>query len=114
MLAADREEIRRAAVAIGYLSSDETEERALALADLILLIGEPLRHPGRYDFGSSDLARRARAAGFDLVFRRGFLRPPPPATIFLHRKLAGTFLLCAHIRARVDSRALVDPYLTGS
>ena len=25
--------------------------------------------------------------------------------------VAGTFLLCAHIRARVDTRALILPYL---
>jgi hypothetical protein len=39
------------------------------------------------------------------------MRPPPPETIFLHRKLAGTFFLCARIGARVDTHALVAPYL---
>jgi hypothetical protein len=47
----------------------------------------------------------------DLAFRRGLLRSPPPATIFLHRKLAGSFLLLARIGARVDARALVLPFL---
>ena len=61
--------------------------------------------------GASDLAARARDAGFDLAFRRGFLRAPPPETIFLHRKLAGTFLLCCRIRARADTHELVLPYL---
>jgi predicted unusual protein kinase regulating ubiquinone biosynthesis (AarF/ABC1/UbiB family) len=113
MIDLDRDEIREAAVAIGYLSGQESDEHADGLADLILLVGEPLRHEGVYDFGRSRLASRARDAGFDLVFRRGFLRAPPPETIFLHRKLAGTFFLCAHIRARVDARALVLPYLEG-
>ncbi len=111
MITRDREEIRRAAVAIGYLGGDESEGRAKALADLIILLGEPLRHQGKYDFGRSRLAARARDAGFDLVVRRGFMRAPPPETIFLHRKLAGTFFLCARIDARVDTRALVTPYL---
>jgi predicted unusual protein kinase regulating ubiquinone biosynthesis (AarF/ABC1/UbiB family) len=111
MLTGDREELRRAAVAIGYLGGDESERRAEALADLIILLGEPLRHPGMYDFGQSRLAARARDAGFDLVVRKGFMRAPPPETIFLHRKLAGTFLLCGRIGARVDTRALVAPYL---
>jgi len=75
------------------------------------LVGEPLRAAGTYDFGNSDLAARARSAGMDLAFRRGFLRAPPPETIFLHRKLGGTFLLCARIRARVDVRSLVSPHL---
>jgi predicted unusual protein kinase regulating ubiquinone biosynthesis (AarF/ABC1/UbiB family) len=111
MIRKDREEIRAGAVAIGYLGGDESRAQTEAVIDLMLLVGEPLRHEGVYDFEASALAARARAAGFDLVFREGFLRAPPPRTIFLHRKLAGTFLLCAHIRARVDTRALVGPYV---
>jgi hypothetical protein len=52
-----------------------------------------------------------RALGLDLAFRRGLLRPPPPETIFLHRKLVGSFLLLARIGARVDARSLVLPFL---
>lgn len=111
MMTEDREEARRAAIAIGYLDADEREDRARALVDLILLVGEPLRHEGPYDFGASRLPARAREAGFDLAFRRGFLRVPPAETLFLHRKLGGTFLLCAHIRARVDTRALALPFV---
>jgi predicted unusual protein kinase regulating ubiquinone biosynthesis (AarF/ABC1/UbiB family) len=111
MIARDRKEVRRAAVAIGYLSGNESEGRANALANLILMMGEPLRHDGVYDFENSRLAARARDAAFDLVFREGFMRAPPPETIFLHRKLAGTFFLCSHIRARVNTRALIAPYL---
>lgn len=111
MVTQDAEEVRAAAIDIGYLSGDEAEGRAKALVDIILMAGEPLRAPGIYDFEKTKLAARTRAAGFDLVFREGFLHPPPPETIFLHRKLAGTFLLCTHIRARVATRALVAPYL---
>ena len=111
MIEGDRETVRRLAVEIGYLPEAEREDRVAAVVDLILLVGEPLRHASVYDFGASDLAARARAAGFDLAFRRGFLRAPPPRTIFLHRKLGGTFLLCGHIRARIDTHALIAPHL---
>ncbi len=113
MVDADRDAVRRLAIEIGYLPQDEREDRVRALVDLILLVGEPLRQRGVYDFGASDLASRARSAGFDLAFRRGFLRAPPPETIFLHRKLGGTFLLCNRIRARVGAHALIAPYLEG-
>jgi predicted unusual protein kinase regulating ubiquinone biosynthesis (AarF/ABC1/UbiB family) len=111
MVAQDRDSVREAAIAIGYLAGDESDKRSNALVDLILMVGEPLRAAGVYDFEASRLSARARDAAFDLVFREGFLRPPPPESIFLHRKLAGTFLLCSHIRARVDTSALVAPYL---
>ncbi len=68
---------------------------------------EPLRHRGLYDFGNTDLADRAREVGVDLAFGKGFFRPPPPAALFLHRKLGGTFLVCAQLGARVDCRALL-------
>jgi predicted unusual protein kinase regulating ubiquinone biosynthesis (AarF/ABC1/UbiB family) len=107
----DRPEIRSAAVEIGYLRADESDERAEGVIDLIRLVCEPLRIAGAYDFARSRLAVRARDAGLDLVFRRGFLHAPPPETVFLHRKLVGSFLLCARIRARFDCQALVLPFL---
>jgi predicted unusual protein kinase regulating ubiquinone biosynthesis (AarF/ABC1/UbiB family) len=110
-LAGDRAGIRGGAEAIGYLAPGEREDRARGVEDLILAICEPLRHAGVYDFGRSKLPSRVRDLGFDLAFRRGFLRPPPPETVFLHRKLVGSFLLCARIRARVDVHALIRPLI---
>jgi predicted unusual protein kinase regulating ubiquinone biosynthesis (AarF/ABC1/UbiB family) len=107
----DREGVRAGAVEIGYLRRDEREDRAEGVVDLILLVCEPLRHRGVYDFGASNLIGRARDLGLDLMFRRGFLHAPPPETVFLHRKLVGSFLLCARIRARVDAHALIEPFL---
>jgi len=103
----DRNAMRRAAIDIGYLSGEEPEAISTALVDLSVLGGEPILHEGPYDYEASRLAARLRDAGFDLVVRQGFLRTPPPETIFLHRKVGGTFLLCVHIRARIDTRALV-------
>ena len=111
MITGDREEVYRAAAAIGYLSDQEPEKRQRALADLLVLAGEPLSHRGAYDFGTLRQATRAKDAGFELVVREGFMRAPPPEMIFLHRRLAGTFLLCGHIRAHVDTGALVARYL---
>ncbi|MDD1633296.1 MAG: AarF/ABC1/UbiB kinase family protein [Methylococcaceae bacterium] len=110
-LTGDRRALRAAAVAIGYLDENEREDRARGVEDLILLICEPLRHAGVYDFGRSRIPSRTRDLGFDLAFRKGFLRPPPPETVFLHRKLVGSFLLCARIRARVDVNALIRPLI---
>ncbi|MGE5668382.1 MAG: ABC1 kinase family protein [Betaproteobacteria bacterium] len=111
VIAGDREATAREAIRIGYAVAGDPPERVEAAVDVIFLACEPLRHVGRYDFAGSDLPARVRALAFDLAFRRGLLRPPPPATIFLHRKLAGSFLLLARIGARVDARALVLPLL---
>jgi predicted unusual protein kinase regulating ubiquinone biosynthesis (AarF/ABC1/UbiB family) len=107
----DRDAVGRLAARIGYVAADDPPERVRAAVDVIMLVCEPLRHRGRYDFGASDLPSRAGDLAYDLVFRQSLLRAPPPETIFLHRKLAGSFLLLARIGARVDARALVLPFL---
>jgi predicted unusual protein kinase regulating ubiquinone biosynthesis (AarF/ABC1/UbiB family) len=107
----DRAAIAAAAIAIGYLPPDAPPKQVEAVIDVILLVCEPLQYRGRYDFGRSDLPARARDFGFDLAFKRGLLKAPPPATMFLHRKLVGMYLLVARLGARVDVRKLIQPLL---
>jgi predicted unusual protein kinase regulating ubiquinone biosynthesis (AarF/ABC1/UbiB family) len=107
----DRDAVAREAMRIGYAAAEDSPERIRAVVEVVFLVCEPLRHAGRYDFPRSDLPSRVRDLGYDLAFRRGLLRSPPPETIFLHRKLMGSFLLLARIGARVDARALVLPLL---
>jgi len=107
----DRAAVARLAVTIGYATQSDPPALLDATTEVILLVCEPLRHAGRYDFAASDLPSRARALGIDLGIRQGLLRTPPPETMFLHRKLVGSFLTLAHIKARVDARALVLPLL---
>jgi predicted unusual protein kinase regulating ubiquinone biosynthesis (AarF/ABC1/UbiB family) len=107
----DRQAIAAQAEAIGYVEPGAPPDQVKAAVDVILLVCEPLRHRGRYDFGASDLTARARDLGFDLVVKQGLLKAPPPATMFLHRKLAGMYLLVARLGARVDVRSLIRPLL---
>jgi predicted unusual protein kinase regulating ubiquinone biosynthesis (AarF/ABC1/UbiB family) len=107
----DRTAVARAAIRIGYALPDDAPERIAAVVDVCFLVCEPLRHAGRYDFGRSDLPARVRDLGFELALRRRLLRPPPPETIFLQRKLVGSFLLLARIGAQVNAQALVLPFL---
>jgi aarF domain-containing kinase len=107
----DRAAVARHAVAIGYLRDGDPAPLVDATTDMIMLVCAPLQHVGRYDFAASGLLARVRRLGFDLAVRQGLLRTPPPATLFLHRKLVGSFLTLAHIRARVDAHALVMPLL---
>lgn len=97
---------------VGFLRDDDPPARCDALVEAALLVSEPLRHRGAYDFWASDLPSRVNAARLDLVLRRGYRRAPPPRTLFLLRKFVGTYLLCAAVRARVDVGAVARPFLS--
>ena len=107
----DRPALRAAMLEVGFFDPHERADRVDALLDLFLIGCEPFASRGVYDFGASDMPARAREAGMELTFGKGFLRPPPPETIFLHRKLGGTYMLCARIAARVNVRALLQPFV---
>lgn len=107
VLGGDRAAIRRRMTEMAWLAPDERDDRAEGLVDLIVLTCEPIFATGPYDYGATDLASRARDAAMALAFERGLVRPPPPEMLFVHRKIGGTFLLCAQLGARVDTAALV-------
>ena len=112
LMESDWSAARDHAMAIGYLAPDASEAFVSRILALLELVCEPLCHPGVYDFGGSDLMQRARSAGFDLAFDgTDEASTPPPITLFLHRKLMGSFLLCHRLGARVPVAELVRPYL---
>lgn len=111
--AGDGQAVEDAAQAAGYLGADDPPLRRRAVAELFLLVGEPARHAGAYDFAQSDLTARLRDSSYALGFDQGHWRPPPADLIFLHRKLAGLFLLCARLGARVDVASRLAKHLTG-
>ena len=104
----DRTALQGALQEIGFLRADTVAEVQSAFIDLFLFGCEPFRHRGAYDFAASKLPGRVRDVGLELAFRTGGFRLPPPDAVFVNRKLVGTFLLCARLRARVDVRTLLQ------
>jgi predicted unusual protein kinase regulating ubiquinone biosynthesis (AarF/ABC1/UbiB family) len=110
LLAGDRRAVREAVIEIGYARRDDPEPMIEGVVDFTQLVCEPLAHRGVYDFAGSGLIGRARDLGLRIAFGHG-LPPPPPRTMFLHRKLVGTFMLCAKLHARINVRSLIEPFL---
>jgi len=112
MIDGDDDNMRRLAGEMGYIYPEHSEEYVERILDLIRLVSEPVIQGGVYDFGASTVFARGRDAGLELVFEDiGEYRSPPPETIFLHRKLVGSFMLCARLGARVDVLSLISPFL---
>ncbi len=108
---ADRDGVEAAARDIGFIIDDDSPALRNGLVNLFLMVFEPVAHDGPFDFASAGIMKRAQAQGMELAFKHGYLRTPPARTMFLHRKLDGTLLLCGRIKARVNVREILDRVL---
>jgi predicted unusual protein kinase regulating ubiquinone biosynthesis (AarF/ABC1/UbiB family) len=106
----DEAAIRRAVFDLGYAHADDPEPMTRNAVEIIRLVCEPFAHRGVYDFAASGLVARARDLGLRAAFGHG-LRSPPPETMFLHRKLVGTFMICAKLHAHVNVHSLIRRFL---
>jgi predicted unusual protein kinase regulating ubiquinone biosynthesis (AarF/ABC1/UbiB family) len=115
MIDGDDLEVRRLAEKMGYINPGNSDEYVGKILNLIRLASEPVIKGGVYDFGTSDVFARSRDAGLEMIFEDiSEYRVPPPETMFLHRKLVGSFMLCSRLGARVDVQKLIDPFLSKS
>jgi predicted unusual protein kinase regulating ubiquinone biosynthesis (AarF/ABC1/UbiB family) len=105
------DDLADAAAGVGYLADREPAGYRRSVVGLLRTATEPLRAAQPFAFGGSDMARRMRDAVLEMRLRDGFGRLPPTEVLYLHRKLGGLYLLLARLRAVVDVRALVTPYL---
>ena len=110
VLTEDEAAIRQAAYDLGYAHPDDPEPMARNALEILRLVCEPFAHRGIYDFAGSRLIARARERGIQAALGGG-LRSPPPETMFLHRKLIGTFLICARLHARINVHALIERHV---
>ncbi|MDJ0741172.1 MAG: AarF/ABC1/UbiB kinase family protein [Gammaproteobacteria bacterium] len=98
------DDVLAAAANVGYIADDPDDYKRTIVA-LLRTATEPLR-AAAYRFGGSDLAQRMSDIVVEMRLRSRYGRLPPTDILFLHRKLAGLYLLLARLRARVDVRAL--------
>jgi predicted unusual protein kinase regulating ubiquinone biosynthesis (AarF/ABC1/UbiB family) len=102
--------LREGLHAVGYTHPDDPEPMTQNAMSIIRLACEPLLQRGPYAFAESGLVVRARDLGLSVIFGKG-MRSPPPETLFLHRKLIGTFMICAKLKARVNVHALIEKFV---
>jgi aarF domain-containing kinase len=103
---ADPQRTHRAALAAGLVDPADKPAQQEGVVQLLLAVGEPLRTPGPYDFGASNLIKTVFEQGQAQYFEDGFGQPPPADLLLLQRKFVGTFMLCARLGARLDLNAL--------
>ncbi|WP_375421890.1 ABC1 kinase family protein [uncultured Sphingomonas sp.] len=109
-LSGDRDAVREAAVAAGFLGTPAVlRHRPLVDRMIDVILGE-LNKAGPFDFGDRAFVGVLREQGIEMARDRDSWHIPPVDTLFVQRKISGTALLAARLKARVDIRSMVAAY----
>jgi aarF domain-containing kinase len=91
---------------LGFLTGDESRQMLAAHEQAGMVVGEPFLTPEPFDFHGSKMTGRIAKHGDTFMKHR--LTPPPREAYSLHRKLAGAFLMCIKLRAKIPCRDLLE------
>ncbi len=101
---------REAMLRIGYFGPATAPHHQDLIQAIFDTAMAPLRQDSPFDFGSSNLLERLRDMGLAIGNDRTLAHVPPAATLFLHRKIGGMYLMAAKLRARIALRPMVEAY----
>jgi predicted unusual protein kinase regulating ubiquinone biosynthesis (AarF/ABC1/UbiB family) len=107
----DETTLEQALKTLGFFHKGLDVANRAVILSLFQLAVEPLRTDGNYDFGASDLAERIREKGMQISRQPEAWHTPPVDVLFLHRKLAGLYLMARKLKAQVDVRSIYLTYL---
>ena len=103
-------ETRAAMMQIGYFGPATAPHHQELIQAMFNTAMDPLRQKTLFDFGQSDLLERLRDMGLAIGNDRELAHVPPAATLFLHRKIGGMYLMAAKLQARIALRPMVEAY----
>jgi predicted unusual protein kinase regulating ubiquinone biosynthesis (AarF/ABC1/UbiB family) len=110
-LLGDPDRLKQAAIAANILTNSMTERHGTVLDRMLDVIVGEFNRPGPFDFGDRGFVGLLREDGIAVANDRAAWHLPPADMLFVQRKISGTALLAARLKARVDVRALVLAHL---
>ncbi len=105
-LARNRDLIRDVAVETGFIGRAAADGHRAAIDRIIAAIDDALNRPGPFDFGDRAFVPVVREEARAMIADRATWHVPHVETLFVQRKVSGTALLAARLKARVDVRGL--------
>jgi len=109
-LSGNRDAVREAAIGAGFLGAMAAERHRGVVDRMIDVIVGELNQPSAFDFADRAFIAVLREEAMVMAEDRSTWHLPPIDTLFVQRKVSGTALLCARLRAKVDVRAMIEEY----
>ncbi len=110
-LAGERDAAREAAISAGFLGRTAADRHRALIDRMIDVVLAELGKDGPFDFGDRAFVGVLSEQGMALAKDRATWHLPPAGLIFVQRKISGTALLGARLKARVDIRTMVNARL---
>jgi len=76
-----------------------------------LIFAPFLKQETPFNFGNNELLEQLRDMGLNIGKERELAHIPPAATLFLHRKIGGMYLMATKLRAHVNLRPMIEAYM---
>ena len=106
-----RAEVRAAALSAGFVGAGALARHGPRIDRMIDVVVGEMTRPGAFDFGDRAFVGLLRDEGMDIAGDTAAWHIPPADLLFVQRKISGTALLAARLKARVDVRSLVTDLL---
>jgi len=106
----DEEAMLAAAEEVGYINPSISPGYREIVLSIFAVIGEMFKSDEPYDFKNSQLPSKIQTINANLVKHKDEWRAPPIESLFVHRKLAGLYLLAGKLDAKVALKPLLAKY----
>ncbi len=110
-LRGDREDVLKATIESGFMMPIVAEKHPERVNRMIDIVINEMREDKPFDFGDRAFIPLLRDEGFEIAKDKDTWAFPPIETLFVQRKVSGTALLGARLKAQVNIRRMTEEVL---